>query len=80
MMKRLSILVLFLFVVALLSAHGVAWVREFQADNDAVLAKREPQPGDDRGGHGGDDAVLARREPQPGDDRGGHGGDDRSLV
>jgi hypothetical protein len=40
---------------------------ETHGGDDAVLASREAEPGDDRGSHG---------EAEPGDDNGGHGGDD----
>lgn len=67
-MKRLTIFGLFILVVTLLSVNGLAWARE-------------PQPGDDRGGHGHDNGVISRRgEPEPGDDRGGHGNDETRLA
>ncbi len=61
-------------VTALTLAAGVTRATPLIAA-DQVQVARETQPGDDRGGHGGDDVRLAR-ETQPGDDRGGHGGGD----
>ncbi len=79
-MKRQKIFVMVLVLAALLAVQGKGLARTIQASfrqgQVQNVAKGEPQPGDDKGGNGGDDVILAKGEPQPGDDKGGHGGDD----
>lgn len=64
MMKRRVFVAIALFAVALLAFTALGKVVEFQQGPDVVVAKGEPQPGDDRG------VDVAKGEPQPGDDRG----------
>ena len=83
--RKLTCLVIALGLVT--SLAGVAGSSVGRATQSSI-AKGEPQPGDDKGGHGGDGylgkidvaPMIAKGEPQPGDDNGGHGGDGFSFL